>query len=77
VVLKKRMELSSRFVLLCVALYGVAGLASLADGIIRADRNLPRAWLPCVLGLVWLGGGALWAVRYRSARRKVRTVKRP
>src|SRR5664280_2109949 len=75
--LKKRTKPSPRLVLVCVILYSFAGLLYLADGIIRVDRHLPRAWYPWVLGLVWLGGGAVWAVRYRSSRKNDRTSDRP
>jgi hypothetical protein len=73
---RRRTKPSARLVLVCVILYSLAGLAYLADGIIRVDRHLPSAWFPLVLGLVWLGGGAVWAVRYRSSRKKVRTHDR-
>jgi hypothetical protein len=77
VALTMKKEPTARLILVCLALYSFAGLAWLADGIIRVDRHLPRAWFPLVLGLVWLGGAAVWAVRYRSSRKKVRTNDSP
>jgi hypothetical protein len=76
VALTKKKRPSARLILVCLVLYSLLGLVWLADGIIRVDRHLPRAWFPWVLGLVWLGGAAVWAVRYRLLQKNDGTSDR-